>query len=119
MPDYSAQYPFNSALAQALVWTASVITGSVGQTLAVLAIAFTGFAMLTGRIDWRRGGQVVVGCFILFGAPAIASGIVEFALGHQGARPAASTDPAIKPIPVPAKPPQFDPYAGASVPGGH
>jgi len=31
--------------------------------------------MLTGRINWRYGITVVLGCFILFGATSIVAGI--------------------------------------------
>jgi type IV secretory pathway VirB2 component (pilin) len=31
--------------------------------------------MLTGRMNWRFGATVIMGCFILFGATAIVSGI--------------------------------------------
>ena len=37
--------------------------------------------MLTGRMDWRRGVVVVMGCFILFGAAAIVAGIRQVAGG--------------------------------------
>ena len=33
------------------------------------------FLMLTGRMDWRRGLTVVVGCFVIFGAVSIVAGI--------------------------------------------
>jgi type IV secretion system protein VirB2 len=31
--------------------------------------------MLTGRINWRYGVTVILGCFILFGATSIVAGI--------------------------------------------
>jgi type IV secretion system protein VirB2 len=37
--------------------------------------------MLTGRIDWRRGATVILGCFIVFGAAAIVAGIKSAATG--------------------------------------
>jgi type IV secretion system protein VirB2 len=42
---------------------------------AVIAVAAVGFMMLTGRINWRYGVTVVLGCFILFGAASIVAGI--------------------------------------------
>jgi type IV secretory pathway VirB2 component (pilin) len=47
----------------------------------VIAVAVVGFMMLTGRIEWRRGLTVVIGCFIIFGAVAIVSGIRSLAGG--------------------------------------
>lgn len=41
----------------------------------MVAVASIGFLMLTGRIEPRRAGRVVLDCFILFGASAIAAGI--------------------------------------------
>jgi type IV secretion system protein VirB2 len=46
---------------------------------AVIAIASVGFMMLTGRMDWRYGATVIMGCFILFGAGAIVAGIRQAA----------------------------------------
>ena len=36
-------------------------------SVAVIAVALVGFMMLTGRINWRFGATVIIGCFILFG----------------------------------------------------
>ena len=43
--------------------------------VAVIAVASVGFMMLTGRLNWRVGATVIIGCFILFGSAAIVSGI--------------------------------------------
>ena len=40
-----------------------------------MAVAAVGFMMLTGRMNWRFGATVILGCFILFGAGAIVTGI--------------------------------------------
>jgi type IV secretion system protein VirB2 len=40
-----------------------------------MAVAACGFMMLTGRLNWRHGATVILGCFILFGAGAIVGGI--------------------------------------------
>ena len=42
---------------------------------AVIAVASVGLLMLTGRINWRYGATVILGCFILFGAASIVAGI--------------------------------------------
>jgi len=49
--------------------------GSVATAIAVMAVATVGLMMLTGRMNWRFGATVILGCFILFGAGAIVSGI--------------------------------------------
>jgi type IV secretion system protein VirB2 len=55
--------------------------GNLATTAAVIAVAVVGFLMLTGRIEWRRGLVVVIGCFIIFGATAIVAGIRAVASG--------------------------------------
>jgi type IV secretion system protein VirB2 len=64
-----------SSLTSAAAWLQGALLGSVATALAVIAIATVGFLMLSGRLDWRRGVQTVIGCFILFGASSIAAGI--------------------------------------------
>lgn len=59
----------------ALGWLQGTLLGNVATAVAVIAVAMVGFMMLTGRINWRFGGTVIVGCFVLFGASAIVSGI--------------------------------------------
>jgi len=63
-------------VAYAIDWIADTLLGQTAVTICVLAVAFVGFSMLTGRISVRRGGQVILGCFILLGAPAIAISIM-------------------------------------------
>jgi type IV secretion system protein VirB2 len=59
----------------ALAWLQGTLLGNVATMVAVIAVAMVGFMMLTGRMNWRFGATVIVGCFILFGASAIVSGI--------------------------------------------
>ncbi len=59
----------------ALAWLQGTLMGNVATAVAVMAVAAVGFMMLTGRLNWRMGATVIVGCFILFGASAIVSGI--------------------------------------------
>jgi type IV secretion system protein VirB2 len=71
----------SSPIIAALNWVQGTLLGNVATTAAVIAVAAVGFLMLTGRIDWRRGLTVVVGCFILFGAVSIVAGIRSLATG--------------------------------------
>lgn len=59
----------------ALAWLQGTLLGNVATAVAVMAVAAVGFLMLTGRMNWRFGATVIIGCFILFGAGAIVSGI--------------------------------------------
>ena len=65
----------------ALAWLQGTLLGNVATAVAVMAVAAVGFMMLTGRMNWRFGATVIIGCFILFGAGAIVSGIQGAAAG--------------------------------------
>ena len=71
----------SSPLVAAMEWVQGTLLGNVATAAAVIAVAVVGFMMLTGRIEWRRGLTVVIGCFIIFGAVAIVSGIRSLAGG--------------------------------------
>lgn len=62
-------------IVNALHWLQGTLLGNVATAVAVIAVAMVGFMMLTGRLNWRFGATVIIGCFILFGAAAIVSGI--------------------------------------------
>jgi type IV secretory pathway VirB2 component (pilin) len=67
----------------ALGWLQGTLLGNVATAIAVIAVAMVGFMMLTGRLNWRFGATVIVGCFVLFGAGAIVTGIQSTAgLAH-------------------------------------
>jgi type IV secretion system protein VirB2 len=59
----------------ALQWLQGTMLGTVATVAAVMAVAAVGFMMLTGRMNWRYGAVVILGCFILFGAASIVGGI--------------------------------------------
>lgn len=53
-----------------------LLFGNIAVGLCVLAVAFVGALMLTGRLPVRRGFEVVTGCFVLLGASVIANGFM-------------------------------------------
>lgn len=65
----------SGVIVNAVRWLQGTLLGTVATVIAVIAIASVGFLMLTGRINWRHGAVVVLGCFILFGAASIVAGI--------------------------------------------
>ena len=67
----------------ALGWLQGTLLGTVATAVAVIAVAMVGFMMLTGRLNWRFGATVIVGCFVLFGASAIVSGIQSTSMVAQ------------------------------------
>jgi type IV secretory pathway VirB2 component (pilin) len=68
-------------IVSALDWMQGTLLGNVATTAAVIAVAVVGLMMLSGRMNWRFGATVIIGCFILFGATAIVSGIRATAMG--------------------------------------
>ncbi|PZU14320.1 MAG: hypothetical protein DI591_12235 [Citromicrobium sp.] len=106
------EVPQASPVATAADWLAALVTGTMAQTIAVMAIAVLGIMTMSGRLPVRAGLRVVLGCFVLFGAPVIAGGLMgvverdnlptEVVEGEEAARP-----------PLPQS--TFDPYAGASI----
>jgi type IV secretion system protein VirB2 len=71
----------SGAISGALYWIEGTLMGTVATVAAVIAIAAVGFMMLTGRMNWRYGATVILGCFILFGAASIVAGIRQAAGG--------------------------------------
>ncbi|QDX28328.1 type VI secretion protein [Sphingomonas suaedae] len=59
----------------AVNWLQGTLLGTIATVVAVIAVAVVGLMMLTGRINWRYGATVILGCFILFGAASIVAGI--------------------------------------------
>ncbi|MEI6487070.1 MAG: TrbC/VirB2 family protein [Sphingomonadales bacterium] len=68
-------------LIAAAQWIQGTLFGTVATVAAVIAVAVVGLLMLGGRIQWRHGLVVIVGCFILFGAGSIVAGIQAAASG--------------------------------------
>lgn len=121
LPDPPSASPIESAMS----WIGDLLFGPLATAIAVIAIAWIGFAMLSGRVDIRRGLTVILGCFLLFGARGLADG-----LSSSISAEAAPVAAIVPPPPVYANPRAtsqntapdniggnvFDPYAGASVP---
>ena len=74
----------SGAIVGALHWLQATLLGTAATVVAVIAIAVVGFMMLTGRMNWRYGATVIVGCFILFGATSIVAGIQATAAAGSG-----------------------------------
>jgi len=65
----------SGVIVSAMHWLQGTLLGTIATVAAVMAVASVGFLMLTGRINWRYGATVILGCFILFGAASIVAGI--------------------------------------------
>ena len=96
-------------------WVNGTLLGGVAVTLCVLAVAFVGLMMLSGRFSIRRSARVVLGCFLLLGAPVIAQSFTGFWQGQRSVQ--------VLPVVLPPEeeprgdlpPAGYDPYAGASI----
>jgi len=103
-----------SALAAAIAWINSLLLGSLATGLCVLAVSLVGLLMLMGQAPIRHGMRVILGCFVLFGAPVIAAGLAG---AWQSVSPAAPEPIVFIPEKTrePLPPADYDPYAGASL----
>lgn len=85
VPAQAQQYGYDPSgsgpVVNAVRWLQGTLLGTVATVVAVIAVASIGFLMLTGRMNWRYGGTVILGCFILFGAASIVAGIQTSAAG--------------------------------------
>ncbi|WP_380916571.1 TrbC/VirB2 family protein [Sphingomonas canadensis] len=73
----------SGVIVAAVRWLEGTLLGTIATVVAVIAVAAVGFMMLTGRINWRYGATVILGCFILFGAASIVAGIQNTAAMGQ------------------------------------
>lgn len=107
--------PNDPVLLGAVDWLSATMLGSVATGLCIIAAAVVGLTMLSGRLPLRHGGRVLLGCFILFAAPALATALRD--LAREDAPIIA--EPEVAATPLSPRPPQpsstYDPYAGASL----
>jgi type IV secretion system protein VirB2 len=71
----------SGVVVNAVSWLQGTLLGTVATVVAVIAVAAVGFMMLTGRVNWRHGAVVILGCFVIFGAASIVAGIRAAAVG--------------------------------------
>lgn len=107
--------PSSAVLPSASDWVTGTLFGGLATGLCVLAVAFVGLMLMTGRLAVRDGLRVAIGCFVLLGAPLIASGLRGAA--DEAAVSSAPQELTIDAAPTPAElpPANYDPYAGASL----
>lgn len=105
-----------SPMAESSRWIEGVMLSEIALGLCVTAVAFLGALMLIGRLPLREGARIMVGCFVLLGAPVIADGFVD---GGSEVIDTLATPPLVVvhfENPRPDLPPaNLDPYAGASL----
>jgi type IV secretion system protein VirB2 len=82
--DFGADPQGSGAILGAARWIQGTLLGTLATVIAVVAVGVVGLLMLTGRINWRYGAIVILGCFILFGAASIVAGIQSTATLSSG-----------------------------------
>lgn len=108
--------PASPVLPTASDWVTGTLFGSLATGLCILAVAFVGLMLMTGRLAIRDGLRVAIGCFVLLGAPLIAIGLRGVA--DETAMPGSPQELTIERAPAPAElpPANYDPYVGFSLP---
>ena len=96
-------------------WLTGTLLGTIATGLSIVAIAAVGLMMLSGRLALREGARAILGCFVLFGAPALAMALRDLAKSDRAQAPATEVAvPSLPPRP-PLPSSNYDPYAGASL----
>jgi hypothetical protein len=103
-------------LSTAVDWVGAVLLGQAATSLAIMAVASIGFLTLSGRLPARRGAGVILGCFVIFSAGGIASGLLSAASRSGGRESIAAAAPPAAYVPTVPKAAPYDPYSGAAVP---
>jgi len=104
----------SSPIASSVDWINGVLFSQIALGLCVLAVAFVGVLMLTGRLPLRQGMRVMLGCFVLLGAPMIAVGLMGSLEDRSASLPVAP-EVAVESPRGELEPADYDPYAGASL----
>lgn len=107
--------PATRPLAASLDWITATLQGDLAIGICVIAVAIVGMVMLTGRMPIRQGAHVILGCFILLGAPVVASGFSGIWQDSSGPGPAlAASEPTVIYERDDLPPATYNPYARAS-----
>jgi type IV secretion system protein VirB2 len=61
----------SGVIINAVNWLQGTLLSTVATVAAVIAVAAVGFMMLTGRINWRHGAVVILGCLSVGAALAL------------------------------------------------
>jgi hypothetical protein len=99
----------------AVRWVEQLMLGTVATSAMVMAVSILGLMALDGRLDRKLAVRIILGCFVIVGAPTIVAGIMMTAGGDNGRIVTLNREEDVSP-PPPRPPERFDPYGGASVP---
>ncbi len=102
------------SLIASAAWIERFLTGQAALALATIAVALLGLTVMAGQLPIRRGIEVTIGIFLIFGAPIVARGLTGTKLRQTDTHPATPSGMIVHT--TPPSPSAYDPYAGASVP---
>lgn len=105
----------------AINWLQTVLLGNLATAVAIIAVGAFGLFLLSGRLRRRRGIEMIIGCFIIFGASTIATGLLGVMGGSASSQDveiaqAAPFAPVQAAGQLPVQTVPYDPYAGAAMP---
>ena len=105
----------SSSIVASIMWIEHALLGTAATAVAVICVAGLGYRLLAGRVPMRRAVTVVIGCFILFGAPGIAAGLSALVSGESPSalierEPVAPQFPVAPQTSSRAAPDPFNPY---------
>ena len=107
----------SSSIVAGITWIEHALLGTAATAIAVICVAGLGYTFLAGRVPVRRAVTVLIGCFILFGAPGIAAGLSALVTREPSSalmesKPEAPQFPVIPPASARTAPDPFNPYPG-------
>lgn len=104
----------SQTLSTSVEWMSGTMLLETATALCVIGVALLGFAMLTGRFHVRKGFGVVVGCFLVLGAPSVAAGLLTMInSSHNPSNAKLPPSPLLPDAREGLQPATKDPYAGA------
>ena len=95
--------PAGPVLPSAAQWVTGTLFGDLAVALCVIAVAIMGMLLMIGRLTVRDAARVILACFVLLGAPLIATGLRMTAT--EAANPDSFQQPATTAYPPSAPPP--------------
>ena|SRR6185312_5560555 len=77
LPTAAFAFGGDTPVSDGLKYITNAMLGTTGITIATISIIAVGIMCKLGVFEWKRFVQVIVGIGVVFGAPAIVSGVVS------------------------------------------
>ena len=96
-------------------WLLKLLSGNLVVALCVVGVALLGYGLLQGRISFRRGVNVILGCFVVLAAPAFGPEIRVFGANWRDKPDIFVASPTEVAPRSEVAPSTYNPYANASL----